>query len=142
MKDQQKRKKELEEVTHQVLVVNAEEDIKGKSPDLDFQEKEVSKVAKIHYISESQKKRGFTNIFKKKFHVINIENVSLSKENTELTIDYIKNNTSKLNKNLPVKLIGDLPKEFKIKKVETNLISIALKEKLEKAKCEVIIIDL
>ncbi len=86
------------------------------------------------------KKRGFTNIFKTDYQIVNIENINLNRfsETIELKhlIDFKIASSSDL-----VKFVGNIPKDFTIKSIETHAISHSLKTKLEKSGCNVILLS-
>ena len=86
------------------------------------------------------KKRGFFNRFKTKYSIINLANLNfdLFDESIEMKhlIDFglVKSNSL-------VKVVGELPDNFSIKSIETHAISHALKVKLEKIGCNIIILN-
>ena len=86
------------------------------------------------------KKRGFTNIFKKKYTIINIENLNLGRFDQTIELKHLIDfgYVSKLQK---VKFVGNLPKEFKFTSIELHAVSGALKQKLDKVGCSVVIIN-
>lgn len=86
------------------------------------------------------KKRGFTNQFKKVYSVININRVNLSYFDESIDLKTL----SELNlvkKNIPVKFVGKLPDNFKIKRLETNALSNSLAKQLEVSNTEVVIVN-
>ena len=86
------------------------------------------------------KKRGFTNIFKTKYTIINLENLNLARFDKTIELKHLIDfgYVSKLAK---VKFVGNVPVEFKIKSLELHAISNSLQEKLEKAGCSVVILN-
>jgi large subunit ribosomal protein L15 len=86
------------------------------------------------------KKRGFHNKFKKKFQVINLENINFSKFGDTIEIKHLLDFELVTNK-FPIKFIGIVPENFNIKSIETNLISKALQSKLEAIGCKVVIVN-
>ena len=86
------------------------------------------------------KKRGFTNIFKKKIQVINISNINYGQFKDSIELNHLYD-LSLCNKKHPVKLVGDIPDNFSIKSVETHFISTRLKAKLDKLGCIVNIVE-
>ena len=76
-------------------------------------------------------KRGFTNIFKKEFQIVNIS--SLVKLDTDLiTVSKLKESGLIKSSSLPVKILGDGDIKKKIT-IEANSFSKVAKEKIEKA---------
>ena len=86
------------------------------------------------------KKRGFTNIFKTQYRIVNIENLNLSRFDETIELKHLIDfgYVGKLEK---VKFVGDLPKEFNIKSVELHAISKSLQKKLESSNCSVVILN-
>lgn len=86
------------------------------------------------------KKRGFTNIFKTKYTIINLENLNLVRFSETIELKHLIDfgYVSKLAK---VKFVGNVPENFKIKSLELHAISKSLQEKLEKAGCSVVILN-
>ena len=86
------------------------------------------------------KKRGFTNIFKTKYTIINLENLNLARFDETIELKHLIDfgYVSKLAK---VKFVGNVPAEFKIKSLELHAVSKSLQEKLEKAGCSVVILN-
>lgn len=86
------------------------------------------------------KKRGFTNNFKTHYQIVNVENLNLERfsETIELKhlIDFKILGSSKM-----VKFVGQVPKDFPIKSIETHAISHTLKTKLEKLGCKIILLS-
>jgi large subunit ribosomal protein L15 len=76
-------------------------------------------------------KFGFTNIDKKEFQVVNVEDLGKIKDNIEITPDVLLENGLIRKKSIPVKILGngDLKKKVTIK---TNAISKTAREKIEK----------
>jgi large subunit ribosomal protein L15 len=83
------------------------------------------------------KKRGFHNIFKKKIQLINIENINYTKFSEEIELKHLID-ANLVKDNLPIKLVGNLPEGFKLKSIETNLVSKPLQKKLEEIGCKII----
>ena len=76
-------------------------------------------------------KRGFTNIFKSKYQIVNVS--SLNKIEMELvTAEKLKENGLIKSMSLPVKILGDGEIDKKII-VEANAFSKSAKEKIEKS---------
>ena len=86
------------------------------------------------------KKRGFTNIFKTKYQIINIENINFTRFNDTIELKHLLD-FNMVNKKDPVKFVGNIPKGFAIKSIETHAISNSLKTNLEKLGCTVILLD-
>ena len=86
------------------------------------------------------KKRGFTNIFKTQYRIVNIENLNLSRFDETIELKHLIDfgYVGKLEK---VKFVGDLPKAFNIKSVELHAISKSLQKKLESNNCSVVILN-
>ena len=84
-------------------------------------------------------RRGFTNIFKEKFQIVNIGDLMNLKDG--LTIDPVSlKNSGLIRSSLkPVKILGNGSIEKKIK-ISASAFSIVAKEKIEKAGGEVIIL--
>jgi large subunit ribosomal protein L15 len=77
-------------------------------------------------------KRGFTNIFKKEYQIINLENLNVFKENDTVTPENLKEKGLIKSVNVPVKLLG----KGKINKaliIKVNGISESAKKALEGA---------
>ncbi|MGC6367217.1 MAG: 50S ribosomal protein L15 [Candidatus Marinamargulisbacteria bacterium] len=86
------------------------------------------------------KKRGFTNIFKKQFAIINLENLNYSRFDDSIELKHLID-FKYVRSSDKVKFVGEIPKEFNIKSIELHAISNALKEKLEKIGCSVVILN-
>lgn len=86
------------------------------------------------------KKRGFTNIFKIKYTIINLDNLNLSRFDESIELKHLIDfgYVSKLAK---VKFVGNVPEKFKIKSLELHAVSHSLQDKLEKAGCSVVILN-
>jgi large subunit ribosomal protein L15 len=86
------------------------------------------------------KKRGFTNIFKKKYAIINLSNLNLSRfheGSIELKhlIDF-----GYVRKSDKVKFVGTIPAEFSVKSIELHAISGTLKAALDKVGCSITVV--
>ena len=75
-------------------------------------------------------KRGFTNIFKKEFNVINLEKLAALGEST-VTLEVLKN-AGLLKRDLPVKVLGDGELKSALT-VHAHKFSKSAQEKIEKA---------
>ena len=77
-------------------------------------------------------KRGFTNIFKKRYNIINIQDLDRFEINSKIDFDTLKNKGLIRNKIKEIKLLakGDITKPISI---QVNKISIAARKKLERA---------
>jgi large subunit ribosomal protein L15 len=75
-------------------------------------------------------KRGFTNIFKKEFNVINLEKLAALGETT-ITLEVLKN-AGLLKRDLPVKVLGDGELKSALT-VHAHKFSKSAQEKIEKA---------
>ena len=76
-------------------------------------------------------KRGFTNIFKKEFQIVNLSSLDGIKENS-LTINDLKKNGLIKSLLIPVKILGDGSIKKKLI-IEANYFSTMAKEKIAKA---------
>ena len=86
------------------------------------------------------KKRGFTNLFKTKYQIINIENINLERFTDTVELKHLID-FKYVNKKDPVKFVGNIPEGFKIKSIETHAVSNTLKTNLEKIGCNVILLS-
>ena len=86
------------------------------------------------------KKRGFKNMFKVNYQIINLENINLSRFNETIELKHLID-FSLVSKKGHVKFVGDVPEGFNIKSIETHAISTALKTKLETLGCGVILLN-
>tara|TARA_Y100000590_G_C15112227_1_gene785312 strand:+ start:49 stop:561 length:513 start_codon:yes stop_codon:yes gene_type:complete len=86
------------------------------------------------------KKRGFTNIFKTKYQIINVENLNLNQFTDSVELKHLID-FNMVNKNNLVKFVGSIPEGFQIKSIETHAISHSLKTNLEKIGCNVILLS-
>lgn len=86
------------------------------------------------------KKRGFFNRFKTKYSIINLNNINYSKFNDSIEMKHLID-FGLVNPRSAVKFVGEVPKDFSIKSIETHAISNALKVKLEKIGCNIIILS-
>ena len=75
-------------------------------------------------------KRGFTNIFKKEFNVINLEALAALGEST-ITLEVLKN-AGLTKRNKPVKILGDCELKSALT-VQAHKFSKSAQEKIEKA---------
>ncbi|MFQ5675012.1 MAG: 50S ribosomal protein L15 [bacterium] len=77
-------------------------------------------------------KRGFTNIFKKKFQIVNLSDLDRVKRAKEITPDVLYDSGVINKKGIPVKIlgVGDLKKPLD---VTAHAFSASAKEKIEKA---------
>ena len=60
------------------------------------------------------KKRGFTNIFKIKYQIINVENINLNRFTDSVELKHLID-FNMVNKKDPVKFVGNIPEGFNIK---------------------------
>ncbi len=83
-------------------------------------------------IKRLPRKRGFTNIFKTEFSLVNVEELSLFDPNTEVTIDKLVESGLIKSSSKPVKILarGDLDQPLL---VSANKFSDAAKAKIEAA---------
>ncbi len=86
------------------------------------------------------KKRGFTNNFKTKYAIINVENINLERFTDTVELKHLID-FKLVGKAELVKFVGNVPKEFPIKSIETHAISHSLKTNLEKLGCNVILLS-
>ena len=86
------------------------------------------------------KKRGFTNIFKKHYQIINLENLNCSRFTNTIELKHL-HDFNLVSKSGFVKFVGNVPEDFSIKSIETHAISNSLKTNLEKLGCSVILLD-
>jgi large subunit ribosomal protein L15 len=86
------------------------------------------------------KKRGFTNIFKKNYQIINLENLNYTRFTETIQLKHLLD-FNMISKSAQVKFVGNVPEGFVIKSIETHAISNALKIKLEKIGCNIILLD-
>lgn len=79
------------------------------------------------------KLKGFKNINRVHFQVVNIENLNIFEENEEVSVVKLFEKKLISNKNKPVKILGDgeLTKKLTVK---VDRVSVSAKEKIEKAK--------
>ena len=75
-------------------------------------------------------KRGFTNIFKKEFQIVNISSL-VKLDTNSITIAKLKENGLIKSSSIPVKILGDGDIKNKIT-IEANSFSNAAKNKIEK----------
>jgi large subunit ribosomal protein L15 len=86
------------------------------------------------------KKRGFTNIFKTQYQIINLENFNFSKFDDSIELKHLID-FNIVSKAGHIKFVGKVPQNFSIKSIETHAISNSLKTNLEKLGCNVILLD-
>ena len=84
-------------------------------------------------------RRGFTNIFKEKFQIVNIDDISNFKDGSIIDPVHLKNSGLIRSSLKPVKVLGNGSIDKKIK-ISASAFSTAAKEKIEKAGGEVIIL--
>lgn len=77
-------------------------------------------------------KRGFTNIFKKEFQIINIEQLNKFKKDSTITVESLKEAALIKDVKIPVKVLG-LGKATKALTVQVQAISKSAQEKIETA---------
>lgn len=77
-------------------------------------------------------KRGFRNKFKKKFQIINIEQLNQFKKDSTVTAELLQDQKLIKNSRLPIKLLGK-GKISKALNVRVQRVSKQAKEKIEKA---------
>lgn len=86
------------------------------------------------------KKRGFTNIFKTTYQVVNLSHLDLTKFTDTIEMKHLLD-FNIVNQNNPIKFVGIVPESFSIKSIETHAISHSLKARLEKSGCNVILLN-
>lgn len=84
-------------------------------------------------------RRGFTNIFKEKFQIVNIGDLVNLKDGLTIDPASLKNSGLIRSSLKPVKILGNGSIEKKIK-ISASAFSVVAKEKIEKAGGEVIIL--
>ena len=84
-------------------------------------------------------RRGFTNIFKEKYQIVNLGNISDIKDGSVIDPVFLKNSGLIRSSLKPVKILGNGSIEKKIK-ISASAFSSAAKEKIEKAGGEIIIL--
>ncbi len=84
-------------------------------------------------------RRGFTNIFKEKFQIVNIGDIVNLKDGAIVDPVYLKDSGLIRSSLKPVKILGNGSIEKKIK-ISASAFSIVAKEKIEKVGGEVIIL--
>ncbi|MCX7820940.1 MAG: 50S ribosomal protein L15 [Brevinematales bacterium] len=77
-------------------------------------------------------KRGFKNIDKVFYRIINVSQLEVFKANEEVTIEKLEEKGLVKKANTPVKLLGNGDLKVKGLKVSVNAISASAKEKIEK----------
>lgn len=82
-------------------------------------------------------KRGFTNIFKKEFQVVNLKDLQKIKSTKPITPEFLYESGVISKRSIPVKILGmgELKKAFEI---SAHAFSTSAKEKIEKAGGKVI----
>ena len=86
------------------------------------------------------KKRGFTNIFKKQYSIINLENINYDRFTDTIELKHLID-FKYVTRQEKVKFVGNVPESFNIKSIELHAISNSLKEKLENSGCSVVILN-
>ena len=84
-------------------------------------------------------KRGFTNIFKKKFQVVNLKDLDRVKKAKAITPEVLFDSGMISKKNIPVKILG----EGELKKaidVSAHSFSASAKEKIEKSGGKIVLL--
>ena len=84
-------------------------------------------------------RRGFTNIFKEKFQIVNICDISNFKDGSIIDSVYLKNSGLIRSSLKPVKILGNGSIEKKIK-ISASAFSRVAKEKIEKSGGEIIVL--
>tara|TARA_Y100000591_G_C21777557_1_gene669172 strand:- start:665 stop:1105 length:441 start_codon:yes stop_codon:yes gene_type:complete len=84
-------------------------------------------------------RRGFTNIFKEKFQIVNIGDITNLKDGSVIDPVYLKDSGLIRSSLRPVKILGNGLIEKKIK-ISASAFSSSAKEKIEKAGGEIIIL--
>lgn len=77
-------------------------------------------------------KRGFKNRFKKRFQIVNIEQLNQFKKDSTVTVGLLQDQKLIKNSRLPIKLLGK-GKISKALNVQVQAVSKQAKEKIEKA---------
>lgn len=77
-------------------------------------------------------KRGFKNRFKKRFQIVNIEQLNQFKKDSTVTVELLQDQRLIKNSRLPIKLLGK-GKISKALNVQVQAVSKQAKEKIEKA---------
>tara|TARA_Y100001958_G_C21114669_1_gene460597 strand:+ start:169 stop:609 length:441 start_codon:yes stop_codon:yes gene_type:complete len=84
-------------------------------------------------------RRGFTNIFKEKFQIVNVGDITNLKDGSVIDPVYLKDSGLIRSSLRPVKILGNGLIEKKIK-ISASAFSSSAKEKIEKAGGEIIIL--
>jgi large subunit ribosomal protein L15 len=84
-------------------------------------------------------KRGFTNIFKKQFQIVNLKDLDRVKKAKAITPEVLFDSGVINKKNIPVKILGegDLKKAVDI---SAHAFSVSAKEKIEKSGGKVVVL--
>ncbi len=84
-------------------------------------------------------KRGFTNIFKKQFQIVNLKDLERVKKAQAITPEVLFDSGVINKKNIPVKILGegDLKKAMD---VSAHAFSVSAKEKIEKSGGKVVVL--
>lgn len=84
-------------------------------------------------------KRGFTNIFKKKFQIVNLKDLDRVKKAGVISPGVLFDSGVIGNKNIPVKVLGDGELK-KAMDVSAHAFSASAKEKIEKSGGKVVVL--
>jgi len=84
-------------------------------------------------------RRGFTNIFKEKFQIVNLGDMANLKDGSVIDPDSLKDSGLIRSSLKPVKILGNGSIEKKIK-ISASAFSVTAKEKIEKAGGETIVL--
>jgi large subunit ribosomal protein L15 len=84
-------------------------------------------------------RRGFTNIFKEKYQIVNISDLNELKSSVHVDPSYLKDNGHIRSSLKPVKILGNGEINKKIK-FSASAFSVSAQEKIEKAGGEIIIL--
>jgi len=84
-------------------------------------------------------RRGFTNIFREKFQIVNIGDLEEIKDNTTIDPIFLENNGYIKSSMNPVKILGNGKINKRIK-ISASAFSASAKDKIEKAGGEIIIL--
>ena len=84
-------------------------------------------------------RRGFTNIFKEKYQIVNIGDLNTVKKNTMVDPDYLKSNGHIMSSLKPVKILGNGDFNVKIT-ISASAFSETAKTKIKKSGGDVIVL--
>ncbi len=84
-------------------------------------------------------KRGFTNIFKKKYNIVNLDDINKLNVNELKIEDYYEKKVFK-NKDLEIKVLGDGDLEMPVK-IHAHKFSTSAFEKIKKAGGEAVVVE-